>query len=196
MNFDYWRHYARGWLLHFFGRPEQAYSAFAEALHNHPQDVQAMRYLAAIAAVRQRWDLAESWLEGILAVQQTDADAWFNLGFVRERADKAAAAIAAFDEAVRQQPTHDRAWYGMGLAYARLGQHGDAVIALQSAVRLQPMNGEAYYQLGMALHHAQRPDEVKAVFEKLLGFEPRRARQLMQDCGRIDLLPLLPGLSH
>ncbi|MCX8017816.1 MAG: hypothetical protein N2690_07975, partial [Rhodocyclaceae bacterium] len=59
---------------------------------------------------------------------------------------------------------------------------------------LQPMNGEAYYQLGMALHHARRPDEVKAVVEKLVGFEPKRAKKLVQDSERADLMHLIPEL--
>ena len=47
------------------------------------------------------------------------------------------------------------------------------------------MNGEAYYQLGMALHHANRPDEVKAVAEKLVSFEPKRAKKLLQRVSQV-----------
>ena len=56
------------------------------------------------------------------------------------------------------------------------------------------MNGEAYYQLGMALHYAHHPDEVKAVVEKLIEFEPKRARKLAQDAERADLMHLIPDL--
>jgi hypothetical protein len=56
------------------------------------------------------------------------------------------------------------------------------------------MNGEAYYQLGMALHHARRPDEVTQVVKKLVGFEPKRAKKLVQETERADLMPLIPEL--
>jgi RecA/RadA recombinase len=56
------------------------------------------------------------------------------------------------------------------------------------------MNGNAYYQWGMALHHAHRPDEVKAVVEKLVGFDPKRAKQLALDTERADLMRLIPEL--
>jgi hypothetical protein len=46
----------------------------------------------------------------------------------------------------------------------------------------------------MALHHAHRPDEVKAVVEKLVGFEPKRAKKLVQDAERADLKHLIPEL--
>jgi hypothetical protein len=46
----------------------------------------------------------------------------------------------------------------------------------------------------MALHHAHRPDEVTTVVEKLLEFDPKRARKLAQDTERADLLKLIPEL--
>ena len=194
MNYDHWRHYARGWLFHFFNKPDAAYTAFVAAYQIDPRDIRAARHLAAIAAGKQRWEVAESWFEKVLARVPDEADTWFNLGFVREHAGKPAPAIEAFKEAVRLKPVQDRAWYGMGLAYARLGQHDEAATALQEAVKLQPMNGEAYYQFGMALHHARRPEEVKAVVEKLVGFEPKRAKKLVQDTERADLMHLIPEL--
>jgi tetratricopeptide (TPR) repeat protein len=194
MDYDHWRHYARGWVFHFLGKPDIAYAAYTEAFRIDPRDIQSARHLAAIAATKQRWEVAESWFEKVLALQADDADTWFNLGFVREHAGKAEAAIAAFAEAVRLKPAQDRAWYGMGLAQARLGRHDDAAAAFAEAVRLQPMNGEAYYQWGMALHHAHRPDEVTKVVEKLVDFEPKRARKLVQDTERADLMKLIPEL--
>lgn len=194
MNYDHWRHYARGWVFHFFGKTDVAYAAYAEAYRIDPTDFQSLRHLAAIAAEKQRWEESESWFEKVLELVPEDADTWFNLGFVREHAGKAAGAVAAFAEATRLKPTQDRAWYGLGLAHARLGQHDAAAKALQEAVRLQPMNGEAYYQLGMALHHARRPDEVTAVVTKLVGFEPKRAKKLVQDTERADLMSLIPEL--
>jgi tetratricopeptide (TPR) repeat protein len=194
MNYEHWRHYARGWVMHFFSQSDAAYAAFVEAFRIDHRDIRSARHLAAIAAEKQRWEIAESWFDKVLALAPEEADTWFNLGFVREHAGKAAPAIAAFDEAVRLKPTQDRAWYGKGLAHARLGQHDEAVAALQEAVKLQPMNGEAYYQLGMALHHARRPDEVNTVVEKLVGFEPKRAKKLVQDTERADLMHLIPEL--
>jgi tetratricopeptide (TPR) repeat protein len=194
MNYDHWRHYARGWLLRFIGRPAAACAAYLEAFRCDSSHLRTVQQLAAINAEQQLWDTAESWFEKVLAMQPADGDSWFNIGFVRERAGRAAAALVAFDTAVRLNPAQDRAWYGKGLAHARLGHHDAAAEALQEAARLQPMNGEAYYQWGMALHHAQRPDEIKAVVMQLVGFEPQRAKKLVQDAGRTDLLHLIPEL--
>jgi Flp pilus assembly protein TadD len=82
----------------------------------------------------------------------------------------------------------------MGLAHARLGQHDGAVTALEKVVELQPMSGEGFYQLGMAYHHANRPDEVKDIVKRLVKFEPKRAKKLVHDTERADLVSLIPEL--
>jgi tetratricopeptide (TPR) repeat protein len=194
MNFDHWRHYARGWLLHFFGREEAAFNEFTAAYRVQPNDVQAARHLAFIAAKRNRHDVAEKWFLETVRLAPDDADSHFNLGFVREQMGKPADALQSFGEAVRLKPILDRAWYGMGMARARLGEHAEAAAAFTEAVALQPMNGDAFYQLGMAWHHANGPEQVKDVVERLVGFDPKRAKRLVQDAERADLMHLIPEL--
>ena len=82
----------------------------------------------------------------------------------------------------------------MALAYARLGQHDEAVAALEKVVELQPMSGEGFYQLGMAYHHANRPEGVTKIVRRLVGFEPKRAKRLVDDTERADLRKLIPEL--
>ena len=122
MNYEHWRHYARGWLLHVFGREHQAFNAYAAAYRAKPDDAKAARHLAHIAAGRKQYDVADKWFVETVRLAPKDADAHFNRGFVLEQAGRSREAIAAFAEAVRLLPTLDRAWYGMGLAHARLGE--------------------------------------------------------------------------
>lgn len=194
MNFEHWRHYARGWLFHFFNLQDRAYEEFSVAFRIDSHDVRSARHLAAIATNKQQFVVAERWFETVVGLDPDDGPNWFNLGFVRERMGRSREAIAAFAEAVRLVPTLDRAWYGMGLAHARIGEHAEAAAALQKAVDLQPMNGEGWYQLGMAQHHANQPDEVKRIVRRLVDFEPKRARQLAQDASRADLMKYIPEL--
>lgn len=194
MNFEHWRHYARGWVFHFIGKTDVAYEAYTQAFSVDPQDAQSARHLAAIAAQRQNLPVAEHWFLEVVRIAPQDADSYFNLGFVREQMKAPRQAIESFKEAVRLKPILDRAWYGMGLAHAALGEHADAVVALNEAVRLQPMNGYAWYQLGMAYHHSGLPDKVEHVVNKLLVFDPKITRQLIKDSGREDLAPLLPEM--
>lgn len=194
MNYDHWRHYARGWLFHFFGREKSAFEAYSWAFRINPLDVQSARHLAAIAAKRKNYPVAIKWFETALALTPDDGANWFNLGYVCEHAGRSTEAIVAFAEAVRLVPQQDMAWYGMGLAHARLGQHDEAVTALEKVVELQPMSGEGFYQLGMAYHHANRPDGVTDIVKRLVAFEPKRAKKLARDTERADLMKLIPEL--
>jgi len=194
MNYEHWRHYARGWLLHVFGREEQAFNAYAAAYRVKPDDVQAARHLAFIAARKKQYAVADKWFIETLRLAPTDADTHFNHGFVLEEAGRSREAISAFAEAVRLKPALDRAWYGMGLAHARLGEHGEAAKAFAQSVALQPMSGEGYYQWGMACYHANQPDQVKDIVERLVGFDPKRAQKLVKDAQRPDLKHLIPEM--
>ena len=125
MNFEHWRHYARGWVFHFIGKTESAYEAYTQAFRVDPQDVQSARHLAAIAAQRQNYPVAEHWFLEVVRIAPQDSDSHFNLGFVREQMKAPRQAIESFKEAVRLNPSLDRAWYAMGLAHAALGEHAD-----------------------------------------------------------------------
>ncbi|MFA6313747.1 MAG: tetratricopeptide repeat protein, partial [Sterolibacterium sp.] len=129
MNYEHWRHYARGWLFHFIGKTDQAYAAYLVAFQHNPADVQSARHLGAIAAQRQDYAGAEKWLREVARLAPDDADNFFNLGFVREQMTAPRLAIESFQEAARLKPILDRAWYGMGLAHAKLGEHVEAAAA-------------------------------------------------------------------
>jgi len=139
-----------------------------------------MRKRQPLRAPRVRY-LAASYLERARSITPDDATLNFNLGFVRERAGQHEAAIAAFREAVRLQPSVDRAWFGFGLSLAALGRHAEAAEALKEAARLQPMNPHAWYALGMAYHTLGRHDKVAQVVERLRGFDPKMTARLEQD---------------
>ncbi|MCC6658410.1 MAG: tetratricopeptide repeat protein [Rhodocyclaceae bacterium] len=192
MDFEHFRHYARGWLLHFFGREEKAFNAYAAAYRIRPNDAQAARHLAHIAARRQQYEVADKWFAETLRLAPEHADTHFNRGFILEQAGRSREAIAAFAEAARLKPSLDRAFYGMGLAHARLGEHAEAAAAFAKAAELQPMSGEVYYQWGMACHHAFQPEQVTKVVKQLIGFDPKRAMKLIKDAERPDLVHLVP----
>lgn len=190
MNYEQWRHGARAWLFHFFGKTELAYDEYAIAFKQAPS-ASAASNLGYLAATRDRLPDAIRWFETATSLQPDDAEIWFNLGFVRERNRQRTEAIAAFREAVRRNPAQDRAWYGLGLAHAHLGDHGDAARAFEEAARLQPMHGEAWYHLGMAQHLAHNPERVRQVIEHLRSFDPKRSNQLIRETGRSDLSHLV-----
>jgi tetratricopeptide (TPR) repeat protein len=194
MNFDFLRHYARGWLALRFRRRAAAIAAFRQALAAQPQSARTARLLGFLLGEAGDWVCAEEHLQRALALAP-DAATWYNLGYVRDRLGRREEAIAAFEEAVRLDPKFDRAWYGLGLAHAAAGRHGEAVAALEKAAALEPRNPHVWYALGIAHHHAHAPDKVEAVARHLLRYHPLVCKRLIQDTQRADLKPLLAELD-
>ncbi len=113
----------------------------------------------------------------------TQASAWFNLGFMLEKAGDLEDALAAFREATRLSPALDRAWYGQGLVLIRLRRFDEAVDALRKNTELQPMSPYGWYQLARVHVDRQEPDEAAKIIRHLKGFEPKVAAQLERETG-------------
>jgi tetratricopeptide (TPR) repeat protein len=196
MNFEYRRHYARAWLWRLFGRDDKAFAEYLVAHRLQPDDLPSARHLACIAAERGHFAAAEKWYVECLRLAPDDADLHYNHGFVLEQAGSPRAAIAAFAEALRRKPALDRAWYGTGLAHAssRVSTRPQPR-PLRARSSCSRCHGEGYYLWGMACHHADRPQQVEEVVERLVNFDAKLAARLVRDVGREgDLGSLIPEM--
>lgn len=189
MNLNLWRHQARAWLFHFIGRDAQAYDEYVTAFELAPS-ARAASHLGFIACTHHRFAEGARWFETALRLNPGHADTLFNLGYALEQGSRPAEACIAFAQAVQAKPALDRAWYGLAMAQARLGRHAEATQALEETVRLQPMHGEAWYHLGMACHLSDKSERLQEVIVSLKRFDPKRANQLILDCGRAEVAHL------
>jgi len=194
VNMDAWRHYLHARLYRLLKQPERAVAELRLALDHDPRFTRAAHMLAYLHAAREQFDLALPLLEQTVSLRPRDADAWYNLGFARDRAHDPAPAIEAFREAVRLSPRLDLAWYGLGRCHAALDQLDDAVKAFEEAARLQPMKGHAWYELGLVHHRRHDAEQVRWIAEHLNRFDRHTARKLIQETGRADLDHLVSDL--
>jgi tetratricopeptide (TPR) repeat protein len=167
-----------------FKRIPQAIAAYREMLAIDPKYDYARIVLANLLAEAGDHAGAARELERLVQSSPTNADGWFNLGFLHDKADRTAEAERCFRRAVELKPTLDRAWYGLGLVLIRNGRLEEAVDALKQNITLQPFNPYGYYQLGMTYHHLGRSDEAWKVHEQLSGFEPKFSATLKRDLER------------
>ncbi|HUY41371.1 MAG TPA: tetratricopeptide repeat protein [Candidatus Dormibacteraeota bacterium] len=73
----------------------------------------------------------------VLALDRRYVPAIVNLGNVAFEQDRAAEALARYEEAIALDPHHARAFAGAAAAYKRLGRYADAVRAIRTARRLE-----------------------------------------------------------
>ncbi len=119
------------------GRTEEAIRMLRGALKSNPDNVDAMRYLAA-AYLKDKTHLgdAEALLRRARQLAPGYAEVLMLLGSVLMERNKFSDAAEAFDQLVRLQPNNDAAWAGLGQAYARDDRTEDAERALGRAVEL------------------------------------------------------------
>lgn len=121
----------------------------------------------------------------LVEIDDGDAAAWFNLGFLLEEQEAWDDALHAFERATAADPGLDRAWYGMGLVLIRLERLDEAVRAFKRNTELQPMSPYGWYQLARVQVDRHQPDEAAKIIRHLRGFEPKVAAQLERETGLI-----------
>jgi len=181
LHFNWLKAMARLALL--LGRREDALRQFEAINAVDPRNVYA---LASRAQVEDQLGHAARAIELQRLLTRTvpdQAHAWFNLGFMLEKADQLEEAQTAFREATRLSPALDRAWYGLGLVLIRLRRFDEAVDALRKNTELQPMSPYGWYQLARVHVDRHEPDEAAKIIRHLKGFEPKVAAQLERETG-------------
>jgi tetratricopeptide (TPR) repeat protein len=146
-------------------------------------------YLGKIALDQQRPSNAITELQGALAIDRTDSDAWYLLGAAYIDNGNPDQAIAALSQAVLFVPNFADAYEklavtyeGKGLAaegqYARgmlaysKGQYGDALSKLQAAVTASPDLAAAYVGLGLTHEMRSERDLAITAFQRAVQLEP------------------------
>lgn len=88
---------------------------------------------------------------------------------------KTEAAIAAFQQAVAQDPRDSAAHLNLGGAYERANKAEEAIAAYRKAVELEPKNVYAHNNLGVLLDQKGAHDQAIAAFENAVKSEPSNA---------------------
>lgn len=94
-------------------RPDKAIDAYMRAYAAAPDNMRLPHIIGFLHAQRENYAQAEAWLARVCEHHPDNGEAWFNLGFVRDKAHRWQEAIDAFGRAVELAPSQDRAWYGM-----------------------------------------------------------------------------------
>ncbi|MCH7822137.1 MAG: sulfotransferase [Proteobacteria bacterium] len=137
-------------------RREEAIEAFSVVLKRSPDNVNAMRFLAAAYLQgNEKLGDAEALLRQATRLSPGFIDAWLTLGSVLRERRKNMDTIEAYQQAVKLAPDNAEAWGGLGSAYAAAMYPEKSAEALARAVALEPnmpnvlsMQGHALKTLG------------------------------------------------
>lgn len=128
--------------------------------------------------------------EGFAAVTKsapTFAEAYLNLGLVREEQGRHDEAIAALQKAVALKPRLRGANLFLGLAHFHLNQLEPAAASIQKEVAANPKDSQALMWLGIVRLAQEKPEQAAATLDKAAAIAPDNI-DILYHRGRAHLL--------
>jgi len=121
------------------GREEEAIQCFHQTLKDNPDNVDALRFLAAVY-LKQEKKLgdAEALLQRATQIAPDFANAWLDLGVALKKRAKRMEAIEAFSRATELEPKNGNAWERLANARSSAGYPEQAAEAFRKAIALSP----------------------------------------------------------
>jgi Flp pilus assembly protein TadD len=158
------------------GRLDEARRCYAEAVAADAADALAHVNLAYVLLEQQQPAAAADLLQRAATLGSPDdshlPDTWYLLGRARQQMEDAAAAIAAYADAVRARPGFEEPRHALVPLLLGAGRHAEALRCAQELMHLRPST-EARVLLAQA-HYALADDAaVLAVLEPVLRDDPR-----------------------
>ena len=143
---------SRAGVLERLGRPEAALDAFRRTLDEGVMRDASGAFVAALAASEAARDAYLAHLKG----HANDPQAWRVAGNHFILAQRAAEALAAYEQAIRLAPDHPEGWYGKAEALFQAGRRVDAIAAYREALRVRPDYSPASARMARVLREIGR----------------------------------------
>ena len=121
------------------GREEEAIACFREALKDNPDNIDAMRFLAAVYMKQERkLRDAEALILRITELAPDFAAAWMDLGHCYTKRARRMDAIEAYKRATELEPRNANAWEKLASVTASAGYPEEAAAAFRKAIEFMP----------------------------------------------------------
>ena len=151
---------------------ENAKTVLDELLEIAPDNVNALINVAQLLKKEYNYEDSLPYLDRALQVDPQNSDALMFKGdslFHLSRYDDAKDCI---DRSFEMESDNAYIWYLKGECESHFENHEKAVEYYSKAIELEPDFEKCYYDLGICLIILGRPEEAKAAFRKIFGFNP------------------------
>lgn len=123
------------------------------------------------ATERATFDRAAAEYRDVQAFNADRADAWLNLGAFEARLHNLTAAEAAYQRAIRLQPSFLPPYINLADVYREQGRDGDGERVLRSALTRSPDSADVYQALGLLLVRQQQLTDAVAALAKAAALD-------------------------
>jgi protein O-GlcNAc transferase len=178
------------------GELRAAETLYREVLLAQPRCFDALHLSGVAATQRGAFDEGIALIRRAIAVDETQANAWFSLARALLEQRDAIGALAACDALAAMQPQNAEVWFLRGNALQLGGAHEEAVDSYAEALRLQPNYPAALNNQGHSLRILRRTGQALAVFARALELQPAYTMALNnQGLALLDLRRVPEALS-
>ena len=158
--------------LHKEGQLEEAEKLYRQVLKNNPDNIDAMRMLAMVAATLKHFDDAERLLRRAVGIAPDFLAAVIDLGRILKEQDRFEEAIDYFKKAIEINPNNPQTHFLLAGAYAPAALNHEAVKEYQRTLELSPRHPGALLGLGNALKTIGRLDEAVGAYHDCISVKP------------------------
>ena len=158
--------------LHKEGKLEEAEKLYRQVLQDNPDNVDAMRMLAMVAAALKHFDDAERLLRRVVGIAPDFLAAVIDLGRVLKEQDRFEEAIGYFKKAIEINPNNPQTHFMLAGAYAPAALNHEAVKEYRRTLELSPRHPGALLGLGNSLKTVGRLDEAIRAYHDCIDVKP------------------------
>ena len=139
--------------------------------------------LGVVLLQLRRADLAQAEFKRATEIDRDYAEAQLNLGIAHAEQQQWAAAVAAYERALKSPRlmSTDVAYHNLGLALYHLQRYSEAEQALRFAISLDPELAPGYYHLGLVMLATNRRNDARSAFQRARELAPNSP--LSQEAG-------------
>jgi len=118
------------------------------------------------------YEKALSCFEDAVEKNQQHAEAWFYVGYCKNKLGSYSKAIEAYEQAIRIDPDHAKAHHNLGVIYGNLGLYSEAIEAYKQAIRIDPDYAKAFYSLGWAYSELGLYSKTIEAYKQAISINP------------------------
>jgi Tfp pilus assembly protein PilF len=163
---------------------DEAAAKLNAAIRAEPRLPDAHNALGILADMERDYARAQDHYERSLAIVKKSPEVINNLGYSRYLSGNETGAIAAFQDALRIDPSYQRAWRNLGLVYAKNGQYDKALDALSKVQDLP----KAYNDVGYVAMLGGRLNDAEVFFDEAMRLSPQYYELAGKNAQRLEML--------
>ncbi|MET7493168.1 tetratricopeptide repeat protein [Streptomyces sp900116325] len=161
---------AAAWAV--LSQPTATSESEAKSAARAVSEAQALLNAGLMQSRYQDFTGAATTFRRVVALDPENKFGWYNLGYIAQRDGKKADARAAYDKALKIDPTFDSALFNEALLL-KSSEPDHAIGLLKRVVAHNSKASKAYLHLGEALAKKGRDDEAEDAFRRAIAVDPK-----------------------